>query len=208
MVGKRSRLVAIDSTGYESGHTSRYYCERSGIRKHHFPKLTALCDTTSHLYLAGIVCRGPAPDDPQFGLVVVDAFGLMPFDALAADAGYDSEAHHRLVREGLGARTAIPPTRGRPGSRPPKGRYRRLMSQRFPKKTYGQRWQVESCFSQDKRRFGSAIQAQTHNARSRRLLLRLLVHNIAILLSCPLPTQPQTLSRPCFQQSRSDPFSG
>jgi hypothetical protein len=177
--------VAIDSTGYESGHTSRYYCERSGTRKHHFPKLTAICDTTSHLYLAGIVRRGPGPDDPEFGPAVVDAFDLMPFDALAADAGYDSEAHHRLVREGLGARSVIPPARGRPGSRPPKGRYRRLMSQLFPKKTYGQRWQIESCFSQDKRRFGAAVQGKNHLARSRKLEIRLLIHNIAILLLCP-----------------------
>ena len=46
---------------------------------------------------------------------------------------------------------------------------------------YGQRWQIESAFSQDKRRFGSAVAGRDTPARSRQLHLRLLVHNLALL---------------------------
>ena len=50
-----------------------------------------------------------------------------------ADAGYDSEANHRYAREQRGVRSIIPAEIGRPSSKPPAGRYRRLMRQRLDK---------------------------------------------------------------------------
>ena len=198
--------TAIDSTGYEDGHTSEYYGKRSGLRKTHYPKLSILCDTRTHLYLAGLADQGPKPDDIEFRPTVMMAFSLQPFRELLADAGYDAEHHHRLVRRKLGARTVIPPTRGRPTTRPATGHYRRLMQTHFPKKRYGQRWHAEGCFSQDKRRFGSWVNGHDYWSRSRKLLLRLLVHNVAIILRhrvCLVQTLFSTEhSRPlCF-----DPF--
>jgi len=111
------------------------------------------------------------------------AFARQPFAELLADAGYDAERHHVLVREELGARSIIPPTRRRPSRRLPAGTYRRRMTRRFPRGRFAQRGQLESCFSQDKRRFGSSIEGRAQESRSRKLYLRLLVHNLAILLS-------------------------
>ena len=140
-----------------------------------------LCDTRTHLYLSGLADQGPKPDDIEFRPTVIMGFAFQPFRELLADAGYDAERHHRLVRQVLGARSVIPPRRGRPTTRPATGHYRRLMQTRFPKQRYGQRWQAESCFSQDKRRFGSWVNGRTYGSRNRKLYLRLLVHNLALI---------------------------
>lgn len=202
--------MALDSTGYENGHTSFYYGLRSGQRKRRFPKWTALCDTRSHLYVSGVMSEGPTPDHWEFAQAVEEGFARAPFEELLADAGYDSEAHHVLVRERLGACSVIPPRIGRPTAHPPRGLYRRQLARRFPRRRFGQRWQVESCFSQDKRRFGSWVEGRTPEARQRKLYLRLLVHNLALILR-PLvaflrhgPRRAHALTS--FQQSRSDPI--
>ena len=201
MVAKRSTQAAIDSTGYEDRHTSEYYGKRSGLRKTHFPKQTTVCDTRSHMYFSGLADQGPKPDDIEFRSAVTTAFRLHPFREILADAGYDAEHHHRLLRRDLGVRSIIPPTRGRPTTRPATGHYRRLMQTRFPKKRYGQRWQLESCFSQDKRRFGSSIEGHTYWSRCRKLLLRVLVHNVAIILR----TRAQSLV-PVFSTEQACPL--
>ncbi len=104
---------------------------------------------------------------------------------VAADAGYDSEANHRIARLDMGVRTIIRPGAGRPTAKPPPTRFRRLMRQRFDRKadkaTYGQRWQVETVNSMIKRNLGSALRATTAKRRSRELLLRCIVHNIMVL---------------------------
>jgi hypothetical protein len=181
LLPKRSRQVAIDSTGYDAGHVSTYFARRTGVERRHFSKLTVVCDTRCHFYLGEVADRGPCSDDLEFREAMLDAFRRHPFEEALADAGYDAEGHHVLVRESLRARSIIPATRGRPSKRLPTGRYRRRMAQRFPKKRYGQRWQIESCFSQDKRRFGSSIEGRTTASRCRALRLRVIVHNIGIL---------------------------
>ena len=81
-------------------------------------------------------------------------------EVLLADADFDAEWLHKAVRS-HGVRTIIPPTRGRPSDKPPAGRWRRVMKQRFArlKPKYGQRWQVETVNSMIKRRLGSALRA-------------------------------------------------
>ncbi|MCC6425172.1 MAG: transposase, partial [Phycisphaerales bacterium] len=161
LIGASIASAAIDSTGYEAGHTSAYFARRSECVKSTFPKLATICDIRSYLILAASAGQGPYPDDPHFAPLASRAFDRVRFGYLLADAGYDSEASHRLVRDELGARSVIPPLRGRQTHKPPTGRYRRLMKSRFPRKRYGQRWQIEATYSQDKRRFGSQIAASS-----------------------------------------------
>ena len=212
LLGERCRQVALDSTGYENGHVSYYYGLRSGQRKRRFPKCSAMCDTRSHLYVSGLMSEGPRPDHWDFAPVVRSGFARAPFEELLADAGYDSEANHVLVRSQLLARSIIPPSIGRPTARPPTGDWRRRLAQRFPRRRYGQRWHIESCFSQDKRRFGSSIEGRDYGARCRKLYLRLVVHNLALILrrfAGLLLQRLQSLHHPAsFPQSTPDRFSG
>ncbi len=102
-----------------------------------------------------------------------------------ADAGYDSEANHRIAREHLRVRSLIKAGVGRPSERPPSGYYSRIMSKRLrgsqKGKPYGQRAQAETVNSMLKRNLGEALRARTPKARRNEQLLRVLTHNIALL---------------------------
>jgi transposase len=118
----------------------------------------------------------------MFKDIVIPAAKKYRIEHLLADAGYDSEANHRFAREQCQIRTAIPPTHGRQTDKPLRGKYRRQMQRRFPKKRYGQRWQVETIFSMIKRNFGEAVNARTYWAQCREMMLLVLTHNIGVIL--------------------------
>lgn len=187
---KRSKQAAIDSTGLETRHISAYFtkrCERhSNHYKHRYPKLSAICDTGSHLILGAVIDRGPKPDPVEAKQTLHEALKHQPFLSLLGDAGYESEEFHSLCRDKLGIRTIIPTTdRGRPRDdgkpRPVRGTYRKLMKRRFPKTTYGRRWQIETVFSMLKRNMGAALRARNYHSQTREIRLRILTHNLAIL---------------------------
>ena len=67
--------AAVDATGMESRHTSRYFFKRAN-RKHSsrlWTKLTVACETASHFFTAARVSVGPANDAPQFRPVMAQA---------------------------------------------------------------------------------------------------------------------------------------
>lgn len=184
--------AAVDGTGLESRHTSRYFFKRAG-RKHTsrlWTKLTVACDTKSHFFAGATVTTGPSNDSPQFRPVMVQASLAVTWDRVLADAAFDAEEHHRLAREDHGVRsTVIPINRRGQGRKWPKTRYRRQMVKRFRKKprgsrhkrVYGQRWQAESAFSRHKRRLGSSLGGRSDASRERECRLRVLTHNIMLL---------------------------
>jgi hypothetical protein len=191
LLSRRTRQAAIDSTGLESRHVSAYYTQRckrhEGHYKHRYPKLSAICDTANHLILGVVIDRGPQVDAVEAKQTLHETLNHQPLGSLLGDAGYESEGFHRLCRDRNGIRSIIPTTqRGRPrkDGQPlaVRGRYRRLMKQRFPKKTYGQRWQIETVFSMLERNLGSALRARSYHSQNREIRLRVLAHNLGILL--------------------------
>jgi transposase len=84
----------------------------------------------------------------------------------------------------MGVRSVIPPNIGRPSAKPPSGRFRRLMRQRFNRKadrrTYGQRAQSETVNSMIKRNFGDALRSVLPKRREQEMLLRALTHNVML----------------------------
>jgi hypothetical protein len=181
--------AAVDATGLESRHTSRYFARRSGAEHATWTKLTAAVDTTSHFLAGATVTVGPSHDSPQFRPVLAQASLVVGWDRVLADAAFDSEAHHAYAREELGIRSSVIPinTRGHDG--PPGGKYRSQMARRFvPKpegsrhrRVFGQRWQAESAFSRHKRRLGSALYGKSDDSRERECRLRVLTHNLMLL---------------------------
>jgi transposase len=184
--------AAVDGTGLESRHTSRYFFKRAG-RTHSarlWTKLTVVCDTKSHFFAGATVTTGPSNDAPQFGPAMAQASLVITWDRVLADAAFDAEEHHRVSREDYGVRsTVIPINRRGQGRKWPKTRYRRQMVKRFRKKprgsrhrrVYGQRWQAESAFSRHKRRLGSSLGGRSDTTREREGYLRVLTHNIMLL---------------------------
>jgi Transposase DDE domain len=186
---RRVSLAALDGTGLETRHASSYYVKRranTGKYWQHttyqrFPKAGVLCDTKTHLILAVVPERGPGPDGPHFERALVEAQRRVRLAAVAADAGYDGEHHHRFAREQQGVRSLIPPLIGRPTKKPPSGYWRRQMKSRLHLTRYSQRWQVETVNSMLKRLLGSALRARRYWSQCREILLRAITLNIMIL---------------------------
>jgi len=192
-LGRRRRVqrAALDSTGLDCGHASRYYVRRRhGFKKQYqtvtysrFAKLEAAFDCATHLMLGVLVGRGPRPDADRFVPLLGAALGNVRVTAALADAGYDSEPNHVYAREECGVRSFIPAAIGRPTAKPPAGRYRRRMKQRLDKRygRYGQRAQAESGWSMFKRRLGAVVQARGYWGQCRALLLMAITYNVMLL---------------------------
>ena len=103
------------------------------------------------------------------------------FDRLLGDAAYDAEHNHVLCRDELGIRSTVIPINPRRSRKWPRTHYRRQMKTDFHNQIYGNRWQVESSFSRNKRRLGSAVRARTEPAQFAEAQLRVLTHDLMIL---------------------------
>ena len=186
------KLAAIDSSGFEATHASRYFVRRrhaclspsdpsQTTTYRRFPKLAIVTDCASHFILSATTERGPKPDFGHFEELLRRARETVPLNTILADAGYDSESNHEYSREKLKVRTVIPPNHGRPTTKLPTARYRRLMATKFQKEKYGQRWQVETAFSVIKRTQGECVQANKRWSQVRALYLKVLAHNLMLL---------------------------
>ena len=186
---KSVALSAIDSTGLESHYTSSYFVRRrtrdtkeyENTRYHRFPKVGIAMDTTSFLILAGIPSWGPSPDILHWRTALTAASNMKSITRVTADAGYDAEHAHAFARETLGITSTIPNRIGRPTTKLPSGKYRRIMALHFNKKLYGQRWMIETLNSMLKKRLGSFLRARTYHAQMREIMLRLFTFNVLIL---------------------------
>jgi len=195
LAGASSRLAAVDSTGLETRHVSRYFSHRRGCLYSRYPKLSVVTDADNHLFLAAVVDRGPRHDQNEFRQVVIQAHRRQPFKALLGDVAYDSEANHRFLYEHMGVVGVFPPTRGQAFGRPVtsiRTYYRRILAEHWPIAEYGQRWQVETSFSMLKRLLGSSLRCRRRHTIDREIRLRVLTINLMIILCTTL----------CFQQSR------
>jgi hypothetical protein len=190
-MGRRRRVArsAIDSSGFECTSASGYFVRRRGrdggpwktVVYHHYAKLGLVCDGDDHFILACRAGRGPRPDVDEFRPLVAEALRTVRLSLLAADAGYDSEPNHRFARDEHAVRTVIPAQHGRPSTKLPTGRYRRLMKTRFDRPAYRRRSQVETVISMIKRRQGAHVRGRSYYSHCRDLRLLALTHNVMIL---------------------------
>ena len=187
---KHVALAAIDSTGFESHHTSAYFVHRKrstqlssyeSVWYHRFPKVGLVIDCASYLVLANVPSLGPSPDIRHWKKGIREMLKNMHPKILLADAGYDSEESHRFAREEHGIRTIIPNRIGRPSKKLPTGKYRKVMATRFNKTLYGQRWQIETVNSIIKRRLGSFLRAKTYWSQMHEMMLRVFTYNVMVV---------------------------
>jgi transposase len=108
-----------------------------------------------------------------------------PFQALAADCGFDGEEHHEFLHGKLGVLGIIPPERGRPRTKSDTSRrggfFRNFIHQHWPKQLYGQRWQVETFFSMLKRLLDSFLRATNWRSQHREMCLKCLTLNFMLI---------------------------
>jgi hypothetical protein len=160
-----------------------------------WPKLSVLTDVTSYFILSAEVVWGPTQDTPSFLPLVADALLALPpghtLGRVLADAAYDSEANRAgCVGFGLPA-PVIALNPGRVAGHLPHARYRRQAARRFPRRAYRQRAHAESVFSAMKRTLGATLSAHDGTQQLLALWLRVLAHNIGLLVRAP-PTAQQS----------------
>jgi hypothetical protein len=197
-----AKPLSIDSTCHEERHRSRHYdrvCRKIDLKPGKYgpavnaarsrklrrmPKLALAVAAASHRILAAKASNGNGSDAPDFDPPLFQSWQRAKVKAVVADAGYDSEPNHRIARLDMNVRSIIPPKIGRPSAKPPAGRFRRLMKQRFARKadaaTYGQRSQSETVNSMMKRNLGEYLRSIRPRRRKQEMLLRALTHNLML----------------------------
>ena len=208
--GLAAKPLAIDSTCYEPRHRSRHYdraCRKMDLEPgqkyakepgkygpavnasrsrtlRRMPRLALAVAAASHRILAAKASAGNGSDGPDFDPLLYQSWRRAKVRTVVADAGYDSEANHRIARLDMGVRSIIPAKIGRPSSAAPSGRFRRLMKQRFARKAdkraYGQRSQSETVNSMMKRNLGEDLRPVRTRRRKQEMLLRSIVHNLML----------------------------
>lgn len=184
-------VAAIDSTGFESTRISPYFVRRRARGTSHYenttytrwPKLGIIAEIKSHMIMAVDPSVGPMPDVGQWKRLMHRQCAGTDISVLLADAGYDSEANHELLRQKYGLFSIIPARHGRPSHRWAKGKHRRLMQrmwQEGPPEIYGQRWQVETVFSMMKQNLGQDIRGRSYHSRNRQMMLKCITHNLMV----------------------------
>ena len=199
-LGHLGDTLAIDSTMYDTHHSSRHYehrCRRNASidkevvkqRKSEkvkaMPKLAIGVDTRTHLIVSALAKTGAGGDASDFGPLLLAAFTHFYLYVVLADAGYDSQHNHQLARDQLCVESWIKASTGRPSHKPAADRHRRLMQQTLQGsqagKPYGQRAQVETVMSMLKRNLGAHLRARTARGREMELLLKAMTHNLMIV---------------------------
>jgi len=207
----RRRVVAVDSTGFEAGHCSRYYRWRTGRRRQRgWPKWILAVWVRRQLICAQRAHAGPCGDFDELPPIALAAKQALPFGRLLGDAGFDSERNHRFCREVLGIQSIIAPF-ARKGC-PPRTPWRRRLARRFPRRVYGRRWLVETVISVVKRKFGDTLTARTESRQYRQLLLLGVVYNVhrrtfvAVLIQTQFPLRISTGLLDLGNRTRVDPY--
>jgi hypothetical protein len=194
----RSKIVpygAVDSSGFDARHASRYFIWRTKADKkgkepkkraayRRYGKLMLIISCATHGIMAAVASAGPTPDIDQLDGVVAELPSSIAVRHMVGDAGFDSAHNHSLLRDYHGMRSTIPPEHGRRPKDPktlPTDKYRRQMKTRFNKKAYSKRPQVETVFSMIKRNLGSELRGRTHWSRCRDIMLRVITHNIMLI---------------------------
>lgn len=194
---------AIDSTLQDTHHRSRHYERRcrhystsvkgtADARRsrscRRTPKLSLAVDTRCHVILDARATTGMGSDAPAFVPLLATSKRRVPqLSCVLADAGFDSHENHRVARTELNVRSLIKTGVGRPSDKIPASRYRRAMRKKLSGsqkgKPYAQRAQAETVNSMMKRNMGDALRAKTPEGRRKEQMLRVLTHNLSLLLS-------------------------
>ena len=122
------------------------------------------------------------PDVAEVTPLMEQICGNVVFDQLVADAGYDSEPNHELLRERFGVQSIIPAKAYRPTKQLPRGKWRWLMATQWDQETYGQRWQVETVMFMMKTRQGAELTARSDKARRQEMGLMAIAHNLMVVV--------------------------
>jgi transposase len=182
-----SGIIAIDSTGFSSNYSSRYYMmiryrQTKGVWSASYIKNSAAVDLVNQVIL-GNKCRNDHRHDSlDFNAVLKRAVKTGKVTKVIADRGYDFERVHKFARNVMKVDTLIPVRDMR--RRKVHGRYRKMLFREFDRETYNQRNKAETVFSVVKRKFGDTMRSRSWRLQKKEVKLVCAAYNIHRYVVC------------------------
>lgn len=176
---RRKTLVGVDGTGLTPGAVSTFFVKRlqeAGGTWRRWCKWLIAVDVPRRAIVAQHARQGPTNDSATLRPLTQVASTVVSIGAVVADAEFDSERNHQFIRDTLGARSAIPATRGKATWRIHGIRAR--MRRRFPRQLYRQRALVETVFSVVKRKLSARAPGRSPLTQQLQALLLGLAYDV------------------------------
>ena len=169
---KKVRIIAVDSSGFETNHMSYHYANawNSQDKRRHknYLKVSIAIDTDNQYIMAQKVRIGPRNDIIDFKTLIKN----LRCDYVVADKGYCSKANHHFVLR----MKAIPMIARKKNTRV---YYEKLgVPLKIDKRIYHQRSKAETVFSVLKRKYSSLILSKNFESQKREILMRMVAYNI------------------------------
>ena len=179
LVAKEGCVVGIDSTGFSLDYSSRHYCLRIKRADKHknYLKLSMAADMNSQVILSTRMRLQRRHDSIDLETVLQRAKDVVDMSAVVADKGYDSEENLSFIEEKLHARAVISLKNIDKPLKKTKGKRRRKLKRRFPKRLYRQRSKAETVFSVVKREYGETILSRTQRTKKNECYFKLIAYN-------------------------------
>lgn len=177
---KRRLNTAVDATGFELEDGSYYYLNRLGkaSKRRKNLKFSGCADTDKHLFLSAKIRKSKRHDNIDFETVIKKAkkYTKKEIKTNTGDKAYDSEKNHVFAeKEGF---EHITPLKNKVPVWRTKGKHRKKLRRKFPKKKYHRRSIIENMFFCVKKLCGKVIYAKKWIMQKKEMLGRILAYNI------------------------------
>lgn len=178
---------AVDSTGFGTSRYYRYYSEKYGHEQlgRAWVKTHAMVGTKTNIVTAVKISGMNEHDSPQFPELVEHTAQNFTMDEVSADKAYSGRSNYALVEQ----HGAVPfiPFRSNAKADPKAPTWNKMfhyfaMNREEFCQHYHRRSNVEATFSMIKRVFGDSVRAKTPVAQENEVLLKVLCHNIRVLI--------------------------
>lgn len=177
---KRKLNTAVDATGFELEDGSYHYLKRLGkaSKQRKSLKLSGCADTDKHLFLSAKIRKSKRHDNVDFKIVIKKAKknSKKKIKINTGDKAYDSEENHEFAeQEGF---QHIAPLKNKVPVWRTKGKHRKKLRRKFPKKKYHRRSIIENMFFCVKRLCGKVIYSKKWMMQKKEMLAKILCFNI------------------------------
>jgi len=171
-VGRINAYASIDGTGFERTSASWHYIKRIDGKTPRIGYKLSMLSTTKHKIICLRLRAKPAHDVKDIKYLLGKAKQCP--STLLMDKGYDAEWIHKFCKE-KGIRTIIPVRKGIA-----KGSHRKKLQQKFPKKLYNKRSNIESTFHALKTKYGASLRSKKIQTARTQIHIRAILHNTAL----------------------------
>ena len=171
--GLSSGNVAIDGTGFSKANPSFHYLKRiDAINPKRYTKLSALQDVKTKKFLV-MKIRGIPRHDMQDVKYILKRCGKLKM--FLADTGYDAEWLHEMCYWKK-IQAHIPPRRNVKIKK-----FGKKQLEKWDKKAYNLRSNVEAGFSAIKRKYGSSVRSKKIVGQRAEILCKGICHNLGLI---------------------------